>query len=229
MQSATSAKETNAYAKAGAIAEEVLSSIRTVVSFGGEQKEVARYVNDLEPTKAAGRLKGIYSGLGSGSTWLVLYCTNALVFWYGVILILADRDSAVPQYTPAVLILLFMTVPGGAYAMGFASTHIEFFARAKGAAVAIFHVIERKSSVVTHGLLPDFITGAVSVQNVDFEYPARPGLSILKGFTLNVEAGQTVALVGPSGSGKSTVLQLFQRLYEPIKVRWRIQVAIKLF
>ena len=40
-------KELNAYAKAGSIAEEVLSSIRTVVAFGGEQKECSRYVLNL--------------------------------------------------------------------------------------------------------------------------------------------------------------------------------------
>ena len=42
--SSFSAREQSAYAAAGAIAEEVLSSIRTVVAFGGEEKEAARYV-----------------------------------------------------------------------------------------------------------------------------------------------------------------------------------------
>ena len=37
-------EEQTSYAKAGAIAEEVLSSIRTVVAFGGEEKEIARFV-----------------------------------------------------------------------------------------------------------------------------------------------------------------------------------------
>lgn len=219
MQTTMSTNESNAYAKAGGIAEEVLSGIRTVVAFGGERKEVERYVNELEPTKAAGRLKGIYSGLGSGAMWLVTYCTYGLAFWYGVKLMLDDRDSAVPDYTPTVLMTVFLSVPITAQCFGQAMTLIEVFANAKGAAVTIFNVIERKSSVVTHGLLPDFVTGAIRVKNVHFEYPSRPGISVLKGFTLNVEAGQTVALVGQSGSGKSTVLQLFLRLYEPILVK----------
>lgn len=219
MQSSMSTNVTNAYAKAGAIAEEVLSSIRTVVAFGGERKEVDRYVNELEPTKAAARLKGIYSGLGICSMWIITYCTLALTVWYGVKLMLADRDSAEPEYTPAVLMSVFLSVMLGTLYMTHASIYIEVFAKAKGAAVAIFHVIERKSLVTAHGLLPDLITGAVRVKNVHFEYPSRPGISVLKGFTLDVKAGQTVALVGPSGSGKSTVLQLFLRLYEPKLVR----------
>ena len=40
-------------------------------------------------------------------------------------------------------------------------------------------------------------------------------MQVLNGFSLRVEVGQTVALVGPSGGGKSTVMQLLQRFYDP--------------
>jgi ATP-binding cassette subfamily B (MDR/TAP) protein 1 len=51
--------------------------------------------------------------------------------------------------------------------------------------------------------------------NVEFNYPSRPGVPILRGLSLSVEPDQTVALVGPSGCGKSTVIQLIQRFYDP--------------
>ncbi|KAF4741692.1 (ABC) transporter, partial [Perkinsus olseni] len=50
---------------------------------------------------------------------------------------------------------------------------------------------------------------------VDFAYPHRPEVQILKGLNLEIPAGQTVALVGPSGGGKSTVFALLQRFYDP--------------
>jgi len=50
---------------------------------------------------------------------------------------------------------------------------------------------------------------------VTFRYPARPDAAALTGFSLAVEPGETVALVGPSGAGKTTVLQLLLRFYDP--------------
>ncbi len=52
-------------------------------------------------------------------------------------------------------------------------------------------------------------------QDICFSYPARPDVEVMKGFNLEVNVGQTVALVGPSGCGKSTVIQLLQRFYNP--------------
>ena len=50
---------------------------------------------------------------------------------------------------------------------------------------------------------------------VDFAYPGRPDLPALRGFSLTVRPGETVALVGPSGAGKSTVFRLLLRFYDP--------------
>jgi ATP-binding cassette subfamily B protein len=55
--------------------------------------------------------------------------------------------------------------------------------------------------------------GAVSFENVSFHYPTRPDTAALNGFSLDVAAGDAVALVGPSGAGKSTVFQLMLRFY----------------
>jgi ATP-binding cassette subfamily B (MDR/TAP) protein 1 len=50
---------------------------------------------------------------------------------------------------------------------------------------------------------------------VSFNYPSRPDVTILDGFNLVIEPGQSVALVGPSGAGKSSVLALLLRFYDP--------------
>lgn len=62
--------------------------------------------------------------------------------------------------------------------------------------------------------LPAKPAGAVRFDNVTFRYPSRPDFKALNGFSLDVAAGEAVALVGPSGAGKSTVFQLMLRFFE---------------
>jgi ATP-binding cassette subfamily B protein len=55
----------------------------------------------------------------------------------------------------------------------------------------------------------------VEFRDVPFAYPARAEQPVLRGLSLSVRRGQTVAIVGPSGGGKSTVIQLLLRFYDP--------------
>ena len=54
--------------------------------------------------------------------------------------------------------------------------------------------------------------GQVDIDHVDFSY--RPGQRLIEDFTLQVQPGQRVALVGPTGCGKTTVINLLLRFYE---------------
>lgn len=56
---------------------------------------------------------------------------------------------------------------------------------------------------------------SAAVQNVHFNYPARPALRVLSGLSLTVHPGEIVALVGPSGGGKSSIVKLVERFYMP--------------
>ena len=109
MQSTLTEKESKSYSSAGAVAEEVLGAIRTVVAFGGESKEAQRYKERLRPAEINGKKKGLFSGIGGGIMWLIIYCCYALAFWYGIGLILDDRGKDIKEYTPAVLVIVSMT------------------------------------------------------------------------------------------------------------------------
>ena len=60
-----------------------------------------------------------------------------------------------------------------------------------------------------HGDLPH-----IAFKNVHFAYPTRPQKKVMKNFSLNINRGETIALVGPSGGGKSTTVGLIERFYD---------------
>jgi ATP-binding cassette subfamily B multidrug efflux pump len=90
---------------------------------------------------------------------------------------------------------------------------------AMASAERIFETIDEVPSVAE---LPNAkklksIKGNVTFDNLVFEY--EPGRPALKGISLDVEAGQSIALVGHTGSGKSTIMNLLCRFYDPVEGR----------
>jgi ATP-binding cassette subfamily B (MDR/TAP) protein 1 len=83
MMATLSMKGQKAYAIAGAVATEVLSSIRTVAAFSGEEREIKRYLVNLDIARKLGIKKGFFSGLGIGLTMFLLFCSYALALYFG--------------------------------------------------------------------------------------------------------------------------------------------------
>ncbi|XP_066501736.1 ATP-binding cassette, sub-family B (MDR/TAP), member 4 [Hoplias malabaricus] len=205
-------KEQTAYAKAGAVAEEVLSAIRTVFAFGGQKKELKRYHKNLENAKNVGIRKAITVNIAVGFTYFMIYMSYALAFWYGSTLIL---DA---EYTPGNLLTVFFAVVIGAFGIGQTSPNIQAFSSARGAAHKVFSIIDHQPSIDSfsdQGFKPDVVKGNIEFQNIHFSYPSRQDVKVLNGMNLKIRSGQTIALVGSSGCGKSTTVQLLQRFYDP--------------
>ena len=83
------------------------------------------------------------------------------------------------------------------------------------AAEGIFAMIDTKPSIVDRpgAVVLDRVSGAITLEDVHFSY--GPAIPALRGVSVNIPAGRTVALVGPSGAGKSTLLNLIPRFYDP--------------
>uniref|UniRef100_A0A8D3DH01 ATP-binding cassette, sub-family B (MDR/TAP), member 4 n=1 Tax=Scophthalmus maximus TaxID=52904 RepID=A0A8D3DH01_SCOMX len=207
-------KEQTAYAKAGAVAEEVLSAIRTVFAFSGQDREIKRYQKNLEDAKKMGIKKAISANISMGFTFLMIYLSYALAFWYGSTLILSM------EYTIGNVLTVFFVVLIGAFTMGQSSANIQTFSSARGAAHKVYSIIDHNPSIDSFsegGFKPDSIRGNVEFRNIHFSYPSRPEAKILNNMSLSVKSGQTIALVGSSGCGKSTTIQLLQRFYDPLE------------
>ncbi|KAK1166105.1 bile salt export pump-like isoform X1 [Acipenser oxyrinchus oxyrinchus] len=206
-------RELQAYAKAGAVADEVLSAIRTVSAFGGEKKEVERYDKNLVSAQRWGIRKGLIMGFFTGYMWFIIFLCYALAFWYGSSLVVDTHE-----YSPGTLVQVFFGVLIGALNLGQASPCLEAFASGRGAAAVIFETSDKDPEIdcmSEAGYKLEKVKGDIEFHNVNFHYPSRPEVKILDQLSMVISAGETTAFVGPSGAGKSTAVQLIQRFYDP--------------
>ena len=81
------------------------------------------------------------------------------------------------------------------------------------AADRIFKILETESSIENTGTKsPETLEGAISFDQLHFSYVQ--GEEVLHGISLDIKAGETVAIVGATGAGKSTIINLLSRFYE---------------
>ncbi|XP_067948051.1 ATP-dependent translocase ABCB1-like [Watersipora subatra] len=204
-------KEMQAYAKAGAAADETFSSIRTVAAFGGEKKAEQSYFNRIVDALKEAQWKSTWSAIMSGAVLFLGFSVVSLTIWYGAKL---TRDDCLP---PGAIIQVFFGVMVGCMYLANAVPLLENFANARAAASTLFKMIDTKVEIDSsseEGLKPETIQGEIEFQDVSFSYPLRKEVKVLNGLTLSVKKEEKVALVGESGCGKSTAVKLVQRFYD---------------
>ncbi|KAJ3065909.1 Multidrug resistance protein 1 [Podochytrium sp. JEL0797] len=203
----------NAYAEAGAVAEQVIAGIRTVYSFSLQSRFADKYDKKLERAEKSDQQRGITLGIGFGSFMLVMFCTYGLAFWYGSQLVIQDRMAGED------VLVTFMSLMMGSMALMMVSPNLSAVGSARGAAYKIFGTIDRIPEIDSfsgEGMKPEVMEGRIEFKGVGFAYPTRLETAIFDDFNITIEPGQTVAFVGPSGSGKSSTVQLIQRFYDPL-------------
>ncbi|KAI3521330.1 hypothetical protein L1887_10793 [Cichorium endivia] len=207
-------KEVNSYKKAGGIAEQAISSIRTVFSFVAEQKLTDKYDSLLEESIPVGKKLGFAKGIGIGVIYLVTYSTWALAFWYGSILVSKHELSG------GAAIACFFGVNVGGRGLALSLSYYAQFAQGTVAASRVFEVIDRIPAIDPYSTMGRRLSGGhgkIEFKDVSFAYPSRPTVPILNSLNLVVPSQKTLALVGASGAGKSTVFALLERFYDPIQ------------
>jgi len=99
---------------------------------------------------------------------------------------------------------------------------LQSISKGRAAAAKLFATIDRVPPIDSSdpgGLRLEETRGTLTFEDVQFSYPSRPNVPVIKGLSTVFEAGKTCALVGASGSGKSTVIQLLERFYDPLSGR----------
>lgn len=217
IQTQMAGKESEIYSKAGGLAEEVIGSIKIVKSFNAQQEELSRFKKALKPLMLSGIKRGSLTGLAGGLIWVVTLSLFSLITWYGTRLFLESCTSE-EQYSAGYLNHILFTTIGTAFKIGSILPFFGVFSLARAAASDVFKIIQRKVIIdasANEGQRPKFIEGHIRFRSVDFNYPSRSKVTVLKAIDFEIAAGKTVAIVGHSGCGKSTCIQLIQRFYDP--------------
>jgi ATP-binding cassette subfamily B protein len=200
------------FASAVGFAGESVDAIETVQAFGRERSAIARFGDAVEMAFGISLRRMKARAIMTAMIIVVIFGGVTLVLWLGAQDVIAGRMS------PGALLQFVLLSVLSAAAVGALGESWGDVQKAAGAMERIDELMRSEAAIrapETPERLPEPPTGEVSMSAVQFAYPGRPDLPALKGFSLTVRAGETVALVGPSGAGKSTVFRLLLRFYDP--------------
>ncbi|GAB0498348.1 hypothetical protein MMPV_009691 [Pyropia vietnamensis] len=217
-----------AYATAGGIASEALALHPVVAAYGAEGFVAARYASAVYVAARGGRRAAVAHGLGTGLVMAVVAATYGLALWRGAV---AVRGGVMGGGD--VVTVLFGVVLG-ARGLGEAVPGVAGVAAACGVGGRLYGLIERRSRLDGAAPLPGGFHAwgpstaaataaaaaakAASEEGTPADTDDASGVAermVLRGLTLRVCRGQTLALVGDSGGGKTTALALAARAYDP--------------
>lgn len=204
-----SKKSQDELAQANVVAEETLQGIQVVKAFTNEHYEVNRYRTALEKVVGNSLKTAQYRGTFFSFVIFSIFGGIVLVLWYGLGLV-AEGSMTIGNL---VSFIIYTTFIGGA--VGGLGDLYGQLQKTIGASERIGEIIDTIGELDPSEETPHVrLEGKIRFDNVGFAYPSRPDQEVLKGLSFEVNAGETVALVGSSGAGKSTTFQLLMRHYE---------------
>ncbi len=199
-------------ADVGSYVGENLTQIKTVQAFN-HQPHDRRYFSEVSERAF---------DIARQRAWLTTLAISLVMGAVGIVIWIGGLDVINGRISPGELAaFVFYSLLVGV-AAGAISEVIGELQRAAGSAARLFELLqtepafERKESTLT---LPEHVQGAIRIERLSFSYPGRLEQPALTDLSLEVRAGETLALVGPSGAGKSTLFDLLLHFYQPTEGR----------
>ena len=199
-------------ADVGAFAEETINAMSTVQAFTHEDVDRNRFGTEVTNAFDTAIIRIRMRGFLMAAVIFLVFGAIGIILWAG------GRQMLTGEISGGELAAFIYYASLVAFSVGVMSEVYGELQRAAGATERLIELLETETDIKEPQnpiVLPENTPGRVHFENVTFHYPSRPNQAALTDFNLNVNPGETVALVGPSGAGKSTVFQLLLRFYDP--------------
>lgn len=189
-----------------ALANEMIKNARTVIANGYNEKSTDRFNTLNEKLKLTTKNAFFYSALSNPSTRFINGIIFAFIILTGTFLIISGKLS--------VGALSALLAYSNQYMKPFndITDVISELQNSLACAKRLFELIEEKSEKADIENELSCSKGNIVFENVNFSYTKDKPL--IENFNLNVEAGQSVAIIGPTGAGKTTLINLIMRFYD---------------
>ena len=206
-----SQKSSDLFSKAGALATEVISGMKTVASLCAQPWALEKYETFARASQKHSIWSGILASCVAGVTGLLFYSTYTLAFVIGTDQVAKDMEMATIvrcffddnpncRVTGASIMCCIYGVILCATFFGLMAPGIQAINLGRQAAVDVFATIERVPEIDAsseQGTTLETLRGELEFRNVLFAYPSRPNNIIFRDFNLRIKPGQSLALCGP--------------------------------
>ena len=190
------------------IVEESLSGLKVVKSYNAESTFKNKFDESVNRLLKLSNSIGKKNNLAGPMSEVMGIITIAILLWYGGRLVLIDKSLEGTVFLAFMGLAYNILTP--AKAISKASYAVK---NGIAAAERVFEILEQDNTISSkeNAIIKKTFDDTLIIENINFRYQEE---NVLKNFSLEVQKGKTVALVGQSGSGKSTIANLLTRFYD---------------